>query len=467
MSQFHTILIFKFKAIKNFIRTRLDLLTRIEIILFTGFLFFYILHLFHARFAGTSEKDGLEFIWSFYIFVIRIVLILLFTGGFLTAKKRIGAFQNEVLFSLPVTQLDFAKSKIWDLSVPFSLLYPFWIVLYFIFARSIKTSVSESVLLALALTGAYFFVLYAAITVFLLLFKMKNLFFRHVIAGSFIFMLFVLFIIYAEKIRIHVFQYLYGAGLPVLAVCIFILTVRILAAKAIRQPEHLLSLPEKPRYKSVGKLLGFYLIFTPGRIKAIVKKDCLYILRNYKIFVFYILLSLIVLTVGILKLTVIHEGIQWFLSIIIATAYLVANASFKLNENNVENLFVIKNQPISARRFWLAKFWNGFLPVLWLIVFGLLIIIFKFGFNFQLIIPSTLAVLFIAFTLLFLQTNFALYSYPYTSYAILWFNLYIIIAITFFTIFLFPPLTAGFLLFGYAAIFRVFKRFKTVDILND
>ncbi|MBN2411031.1 hypothetical protein JXQ31_05010 [candidate division KSB1 bacterium] len=385
----------------------------------------------------------------------------------MTAKKRIHNVNSETLFSLPVTHLDFAISKIWDLFLPYLLLYPFWIVLFFIFALSIKMPVSEFVLLFIVLTCVFLFVLMSAFTVFLLLFNLNNFNYWHVFTGIVIIILVIMVIINTGKIRHQVFQLLFGAGLPLLIVFFYILAARILAAKFLRQPEYLLLKPQRSQLKSMGKLLDFYLIFTPNKIKAIVKKDCIYILRIYKIFVFYIILSLIVLIGGISKLSVINEGIQWFSSIVIAFAYLIANASFKFNEKYVENLMVIKQLPIPAQRFWLAKFWNGFCPVLWLIILGLTIIFFKFGFEWKIILPSTVVVLFIAFTLIYFQTNFALYSYPFSWYAIAWYNLYIIIAAIFFTALLFPPLTIGFLIFGYAAVFRVFKRFKTVDVLDD
>jgi hypothetical protein len=87
--------------------------------------------------------------------------------------------------------------------------------------------------------------------------------------------------------------------------------------------------------------------------------------------------------------------------------------------------------------------------------------------NIHFLIKSFLPSTGIAFTFAFVQNNFALYSYPYSRYSILWYNLYIILAVTFFTVFLFPPLAVAFLIFGFLAIFRVLRRYEMIEVSYD
>ena len=84
---------------------------------------------------------------------------------------------------------------------------------------------------------------------------------------------------------------------------------------------------------------------------------------------------------------------------------------------------------------------------------------------FNIRVMSFLPSLAIAFTLLFVQNNFALASYPYSRLSVLWYNLYLVLAVTFFTIFLFPPLALAFLILGFVGIFRVLRRYEMIEVL--
>jgi len=460
------ILTFKYRALKNYVAKHLDYITRIEILLFFGFLVFYVIKLVNDRFTSTINNNGVDKAWFLFIDIQKIFFILLLLGSFTYAKRYIKNIKNEILLSQPVSFKIFTYSRIIEMLTPFILLSPVWVILFVLFTLHIKLSLAGFLLLTWLQIGAYFFPIFVGMNLLIsFLGKRKNL--PRIGISIVLLFIFVFFISVLDKIKFPVFQFYSGFLLILLSVFSLLQVFLILNDIAAYYPENLIPVSGKFRFGLSKKITNIYSIITPLSIKAIVHKDFIYILRNYRIFILFFSLFFILILTGILKSSNVKEGIQWFLSINIAAAYFLANVSFKFNENNVDNLFEIKSLPISAQRYWLAKFWNGFLPVIWLIILGLMIIILKFGFNYQIILPSTLAILFIAFTLIFIQTNFALYSYPFTRYAIVWYNLYIVIALTFFTIFLFPPLTVGFLIFGYAAIFRVFKRFNSVEILND
>ena len=457
---------YRLKALKNYVKKQLDLITGIEILLFCGFLVFYIFKIVNDNFTGTFNNYGINKTWALYILIIKIFFVFLFFSGLSNTGKYIKNIKNEILLSLPVPFRLFSFSRIIEIFAPVILSFLLLLILFIIFICQINLPFTEILLLLWLQTGAFIFSFITGMNLFLALTTFKKSLTRFGKSLIFLF-IFGIIVFRLEKIQIPLFQLYFGLLLTLLLVLSFIQVGLVLKDMAVNAPESLIPVSGKTRFALSKKLANIYSVFTPASCKAIVQKDFIFLLRNYRSFILLFFLLIIILATGILKSPDVKEAVQWFLSINIAAAYLFANLSFKFNENTVENLMVIKNLPIPAHRFWLAKFWNGYSPVLWLIVLGLTFIFFKFGFAWNIILPSTAVVLFIAFTLICFQTNFALYSYPFSRYAIAWYNLYIIIAVLFFTALLFPPLTIGFLIFGYAAVFRVFKRFKTVEVLDD
>ncbi|HPN45315.1 MAG TPA: hypothetical protein PLP19_17625 [bacterium] len=453
------------RVVKNYVLKRLDLVTRIEIVLFFGFLLFYCLFAWNREFSWTLKIKGQVEVWQKFVLFCRFFILFLPVTAFTMAGKRLRTRANDILLALPVPGKILASERLLDLVLPLALFYPLWLALYFLFARYAALTPGSFVLLAFALTGWYFFAVFTGLLLFIVLrlpHKLTDLFIVVVMAAVLLFT-----VILAGHIQTINWQWLYALVLPTLTIIAVYTGLRILTATVAKCPERLAPQQAKARLLTSKLLLQIFTLPTPRRLVALVVKDCTFTFRNYKSFIMIFLALLIILVIGIAKSSQAHDGIQWFLSINIAAAWILANAAFRFVDQRAESLAIIRSLPIKPVTYWWAKFWQAFLPVVWLVIAGTIIFILKFGFTELALYESITAILFIAFTLIFMQTNFALYSYPYPRYAVLWYNLYLILAVAFFTVLLSPLITIGFLLFGYGAIFLVLKRINNVEIIND
>ena len=172
----------------------------------------------------------------------------------------------------------------------------------------------------------------------------------------------------------------------------------------------------------------------------------------------------IISIIGLSLIVDTKKAAGWLVFIMSASSYLIANLSFKFNEEQVELMRCIKSLSITPKVYWWSKFYTSYLPVLWILFSSSIFFVAKFGMASQYLYQSVVLSIWISFSLTYFQTNFSLYSYPYGQYAPLWFNMYILLAALFFTTLLFPPLTIAFIIFGYLAIFRVLERIKYMEV---
>lgn len=453
------------RIVKNYTQKRLDLVTRIEIILFSGFLLFYCFFTWNREFSWTLNVKGQVEVWHKFLMFSQIFILSLLMTGYTLTNKWLRTGKNEILLALPVSRSVFARERLLDLCLPPALFYPVWFMLYFLFARYTEMTSGNFVLLAVACSGWYFFAFFSGFLLYL------AITFPHQTAAFFIAIimaaLLILSVIFAGQLQTFHFQWLYAISMPAMTIAAGFTMLRILKILAKKYPERLAPKQAKARFQTGNVLFKVYSFLTPPRLKTLVVKDCTYMFRNYKSFLMIFLVLLIVLVAGIGKSTIAGDGIQWYISIIIAAAWVLANASFRFVEQRSENLSIIRSLPVKAGVYWWSKFWLSFLPILWMVIAGAIVYIIRFGLADPTLYQIMAAALFIAFTLIFVQTNFALFSYPYPRYAVIWYNLYLILAVAFFTVLLSPLITIGFLLFGYAAILLVLKRVNHVEIIND
>jgi len=453
------------RVVKNYVLKRLDLATRIEIVLFFSFLLFYCLFAWNREFSWTLKIKGQVEVWQKFVLFCRFFILSLSVTAFTMAGKRLRTSANDILLALPVPGKILARERLLDLVLPLALFYPLWLALYILFARYAALTPGSFVLLAFALTGWYCFAVFTGLLLFIVLrfpHKLTDLFIVVVMAAVFLFT-----IILTGHIQTITWQWLYALALPALTIIAVYTGLRILTVTVAKCPERLALQQAKAKLLTGKLLMQIFTLPTPRRLAALVDKDCTFTFCNYKSFIMIFCALLVVLVMGIAKSTQAHDGIQWFISITIAAAWALANSAFRFVEQRAENLAIIRSLPVRPVIYWWAKFWLAFLPVLWLVIAGLIVFICKYGFAEAAFYASIAASLFIAFTLIFVQTNFALYSYPYPRYAVFWYNLYLILAVAFFTVLLSPLITIGFLLFGYGAIFPVLKRIKNVELIND
>ncbi len=198
----------------------------------------------------------------------------------------------------------------------------------------------------------------------------------------------------------------------------------------------------------------------PAHLRPMLIKDMLYAGRRYRGYGLWMLAAVGAMATSWIAPANAAVSLDWQLAIFIGSAFLLSNMTFKFNAVPAENWALLKSLPLPARRFWWSKFFLVFLPSmwLWLISVGVFIaypggapLVWLRGIFFSLLIITSL---------LFIQNNFSLYSYPFSQWAQIWYNLYIATLILFFTILLFPPLALLFVFYGFYATGRVQRRFN-------
>lgn len=229
-------------------------------------------------------------------------------------------------------------------------------------------------------------------------------------------------------------------------------------------PESLWRVYGKAKRATSPWLLDFLLFFVPRPVKPLVRKDYLYAYRNYKSFFVSTLLIWGGTAIGIILIPEAERAAGWSLFVTVAASYVLANMAFRFNDEKAESVKIIKMHALRPPLFWRAKFFNLIAVMGVFEIFVAVILFFRFddatGFTLQYLLVSSL----VCFTISVVQTNFALYSYSYARYAPLWFNIYIIVAVLFFTVFLFPPLTIAFTVLGFAFVVKVLKRMAIMEV---
>ncbi|MBN2000389.1 hypothetical protein JW935_22760 [candidate division KSB1 bacterium] len=457
--------IFKTKllGVRNYFLRYMDTRTIIEVLLFfiaiTAFLLVHI----HSDIAEKARRYGdmdsyliqyMFFAWLFHFFL-----------GVTFSMRKLYDPLISILMERPLPLSDIAVNRFVDLLMPVFFYLPFWLAVFFMFLVKSKTAFGVIVSGALAQLIYMLAATISGITLVVVVSergKCPNRTGRilglipafAVIAAVWWGLLFGKF----DNLSV------WGWGsLSVVGVFFYFMMQRSLLHQLTLYPERFIH-PETRRRWSVKTNFAVFLLPVPSRFKTIVRKDMVYAFRSYKMYfiVFFVFLAFIFFRIS--HSGNMHDASQWLLTLSIIAAFVFSNLGFRFSQDKAENMRIIKSNPVSAGCLWWSKFWTCFLPCFWLLLAGSVYLFVRFGFSVKILVITILPAYLIAFTLFYVQNNFALYSYPYSKYAVFWYNLYIITAVLFFTVLLFPPLAVFFLVFGYSVIFRVLARIKKLEV---
>jgi len=470
LTAFSPILTAQYRSVKNYLAHRLDRITKVELAVFLGVLSYDLFSRFIAHLDRLIGSEKLAEVWQLYIGLSKGIIILLFVSGFAFARRKLGDIRFSLLLIQPLPDATLAAAKLLAFLIPFVLLLPFWLIVPSIVLVKLSVQWDIVVLQMLFQVAAYLASALLGIAGALAAGERR----RHpgtvscILSAACLTALCALALIppWPQNPSLSVSLAFFTMAALYLALC-YAAVRESLVKRILFSPDALWqSLPHKRRRKGYPFLLSAYLYPVPGKLAPLVRKDVLFVARSYKTFLIVFLAFLFVTLGAILRSGDSRNAAQWLISLSIAASYFLANAAFKFNDEGIERLQVIKSHPVSAGRHWWSKFWVGFLPCLWLILVGHFVLALRHFPGWLGMLQSLALSLFVAVTLVFIENNFALYSYPYARYAPLWYNLYIITAVVFFTVLLFPPLAIVFLLFGYYAIFRVQRRMDAIEVLT-
>ena len=457
---------FKIRQIRNYLFRRIDRVTRIEMLLFLIFLAVFFIDSLSVKITRLAARGGLQQSEYFYFAFSNVCLVATFITAFIACRQHMRQEKTLFLLSQPVPFRIISIVKVLK-SISTSILFLFLLlIMNTLFAVRLSFGYLVAVGLVLQLlnyaaaailaigsalvinrgivkskTDQILFITLSAITFYLFLFQWKALSWQHI---------FLRILISAVVAGLALFRILH-------------LLDRNLARDPfafIRQKK------QRIRLRTDSPLWRIFLLPVPKKLHAFLIKDFLCVLRRNKGYIIVYVLGIAAITAAALATPDEIGAIQWVFSIILLTGYVVANNAFYFHHDDVELMAVIKMQPVLARDYWWGKFWVSFLPIAWFTVLGHILVLVKSVSHTGYWAGSLLLSFLINFTLFFIQTNFSLYSYPYARYAALWYNLYLFTAITFFTVFLFPPLTIAFLIFGFLAIIKVQRRIQELEIIQ-
>jgi hypothetical protein len=457
----------QWRSCHHFLTRYLDRITRLEIILFISAMTGIVLLSFHDECVNIVQQKGIPALQNSYAGYYTTLLLVVYLTSFLFARRKIKDEQITLLLPLPLPPESIAISRLFDLLFPNLFFIPLWMGFYILFIRLNDVSFLTAFI---SFFSQLFFMIASILlgTGTVIVFNEKKgawRWFRRSMAvtANVILVLLLLSMFRNGYSLLTDFISLGLSGLFIFS-SICLISYWSLVFQMRNDPENLYLLSGHRVRNSDWFLMDIFLCWVPGRLKGQVRKDLVFASRNYASYFLLFCLSLVVLGFQMVRTAILDDALQWLIFLSIIASYLFSNMGFKFSQEEAEDLRILRSLPVSAKRYWWAKFWISFLPVLWLIFAGHLFLLIMHPGDFHSLLKSLLPSAGIAFTLIYVQNNFALYSYPYSRYSVLWFNLYIILAVTFFTIFLFPPLAVAFLIFGYLAIFRVQHRFEMVEV---
>ena len=452
-------------AVRNYLKFRLDKVTIIELVLFCGGLGFYLLRSFLIN-MRILAGSGQEALWTGFFQAQNIGLLLLLSPAIFWVRTQLRDRKTEVLLSLPIPTENIAKSIVNKLALAWLLLLPIWVGIYFCMVPFVQASGPDLLSLLFYHLSMFFLPLFLMTHFFIAWYDIKSK--RNLLRP----LMSIIIIAFSVLLSLSAVTAWKLGRLPLLAVlslgtllALYSLVIPGLVAlyrNGVVVSETGFTLQKRP-----AVFHGIYLLLVPPSVKPLVAKDTCYFSRRYITYPLIFWSFILVMSVGIWRAADASEGLQWFLFLCITAGYVFGNYMFKFCSPQCESWAQIRALPVKATTWWHAKFWNGFTPVLWIAIAGSVVLWVRHVPPAGSYFLGLLVVLAISATLIYLATNFSLHAYPYSRYAGVWYNLYIITAILFFTILLFPPLAIGFLLFGYLSIFLVLKRINRVDIVHD
>ena len=452
--------------VKNYFFIKLDRITRIEVALFIALMGIVFLHRINLKLYWVLKGGTVEEAWSFFIQVLSFLYLITFISVFSYTKRILSKPENSVLLSLPITAKQFTYCQVCKVLLPFLSAFFITIGAVFIFSLKADLQLFEAAQLLIKIVLLVLSAQLSGIATAIILFessKIKHRLYRLLLLVLLVISNFLFILHFDSMVRFSILWFI-----------TFILTnlflAHLLTHWSMRvqlrfSPQVFIKSGKKSSIKTLNKFIVWYIFPSPKALRPIIKKDTLFASRYYKSFLFTMLFIIIASLIGLSVIKGDINAAGWLVFVNVLGTYWLTNLSFKFNEESVENFAIIKTLNLSAKQYWWAKFFTAFLPAFWTMTFSYLLYLVIFGFPMILAAQSFFISLWLCFTLAFFQTNFSLYSYPYARYAPMWYNMYIVLAVLFFTILLFPPLTIAFLLLGYLAIFRVLKRINNMEVI--
>lgn len=450
---------YRFRQAVNYIKSRFDRLTYVEFVLATLFVLFYFYRSVTDLVVQLQDKQNPVAAWQTYqelnvIIWVAVVIAALFHG-----RKKFSPVHLSLLLTQPISTRIVVTAIVIETALPLLFLLPFWLLwhLLFLVRFAAPWQIIGAVLWSLAYVGALWL---NALSLSLAWFISRAHHAGYLLKS-------VLLLATAIYIPVYFFplqhnQEVIAALLMAAAALVgsWWLLHRQLFTAVREYPQELFrESSARPQRHLFERSLRFYLLPAPPQWRPLIKKDMLYSRRYRQSF----LLTLFAAAAAVLYSTWAGDSagviMEWHLAIVIGGLYILSNIAFILNDQEAENWALLKTVPLDKSRLWWSKFYALFLPYLWLEIISLAVLLRFPGQAALLWLRNLVFSLFLVTSLLFTQTNFSLYSYPYSKWAQIWYNLYVLTALAFFTVLLFPPLAIIFLAYGYFAIFRVQRRF--------
>ncbi len=451
-------------AVRNYFARYMDMRTLIEVALFLAVLLVYLFIRVFKDIAHAHRQGNIDTLLVHYMFFIWLIH---FFSGITFTRKNLTDPAISVLLERPLSLPVVAVNKIIELLLPVLLYIPFWLVVFFMFLAKSHTPLVDYVFGSLVQLVYMLTATLAGMTLAIGLSEGPRC--RHkTIRYAGLIMLFIVLAAVWRCFLLNMADFLSVAGVTghvIAGIGFFVFLYKSLVVQLTYDPEKFINFVRRKQWW--GRMnVNFLLLPVPSGQRTIVRKDLIYAMRSFKVYYLLLLLFFIFAVYRMNGSENIKDAAQWLFSLTLFAGFIFANIGFRFSQNVAENLRIIKSLPVAAARLWWSKFWTSFLPGLWILLPGSLFLFLKFGFSVTIFLYLIAPALLIHFTLIYLQNNFALYSYPYSKYAIFWYNFYIVVAVLFFTVLLFPPLAVFFLIFGYTAIFRVLNRIKNVEVFQ-
>ncbi|MBN1348214.1 hypothetical protein JXJ21_02285 [candidate division KSB1 bacterium] len=167
----------------------------------------------------------------------------------------------------------------------------------------------------------------------------------------------------------------------------------------------------------------------PASIRPFVVRDLKLLFRAFKP-VAGIVLIILLIVIAICRHTSDVTTLASSLAIVCILAfYILCTSYFKMIQEGHEQMRLIKSLPVSAIRYWYAKFTTALLPMLLITFITITSLVIFRGWQPDLVIKLFSGLLFIAIVFSFVQTSFMLAIFPFTDYMPILFSLYLLVLI--------------------------------------
>lgn len=430
----------KLRILRNYLAFELPRAVKVELCVIISVFTLFILSNYSQSVKYSIPKHGLESVFSelglLTLFLMTINSFIFGSFFYRILLKSTECQLNTILPIKPKTKF-YAYLIITYLKALFILIFS--ILMLIIFSLKAHLAFSSFFMLSLFIMSGYIF---TSVSSAALLISSLNIFIcrgktqiRAVVFWSLNLAVLILLALHYSYFR-EAFSSVSGKSLRGL---IFWLTSLLAFYIALRSWEDfsgvwsawLLQKRRQQQLKSKGKLIFSNLLFgfLPAYVRPFIIRDIKLLFREFRSLI-GLLIIVVFLLIAISKHT---NNIQTLGSSIIIVCtlsfYVLSNSYFKIMEKGYEQLELMKSLPVSALRYWIARFVIAFIPMLGLTIIATIsLIVFK-GWDHAVVLQLLLVLLLIGLVISFIQTNFSLAIFPFTNYMLFSYNLYLIVII--------------------------------------